>query len=276
MTNVMIMAHRGASYHAPENTKAAFLKAYDFAADGIETDLQLTKDGEIVVHHNYFVDNTSDGKGAIIFKDLSELKKYDFGAYKAREFQGEGILTLAELLPLLKDMDVINLELKSHINKSMPFASKVLQIVEESGWKDKVIYSSFDADLLRQLKQQNPECKVGLLTFYERMQVFMREMKAAFLASYPSMDNENILKNLEKTQTLVELVDSLDYKPDYLHPDYHSVLDDANLVKEMHARGIGVNPYTCDNAEEMQKLIEAGCDGIITNRPDIAREVCGR
>lgn len=274
MTNVLIMAHRGASYHAPENTKAAFLKAYDFAADGIETDLQITKDGEVVIHHNYFVDNTSDGKGAILLKDLRELKNYDFGSYKAQEFAGERILTLAELLPLLKDMKVINLELKSPMDKTMPFVARVLEIVQESGLEDKVIYSSFDGDLLRQLKEQKPECRVGLLTFPEKMQSIMREMTAVFLTKHKAVNIEEALKELEKTQTLVELIDGLDYKPDYLHPDYHSVLEDANLVKEMHERGIGVNPYTCDTAEEMQKLIEAGCDGIITNRPDIAREVC--
>ena len=74
MNKVQIMAHRGASFHAPENTKAAFLKAYEFAADGIETDLQLTRDYEIVIHHNYFIDNTSNGIGAILLKNVEELK----------------------------------------------------------------------------------------------------------------------------------------------------------------------------------------------------------
>ena len=111
MSKVKIMAHRGASYHAPENTAAAFKKAYDFNVDGIETDLQLTKDGEIVIHHNYYIDDTSDGRGAILTKTLEELKQYDFG-------KGEKILTLAELLPILDGMDIINLELKSQIGRA--------------------------------------------------------------------------------------------------------------------------------------------------------------
>ena len=131
------MAHRGASFHAPENTKAAFLKAYGLKADGIETDLQLTADGEIVVHHNYFIDNTSDGKGAVFLKTLEELKQYDFGSYKGKEFEGERILTLSELLPILKDMKVINLELKSHLDKGVDFAGKVLSIVQKSGLTDR-------------------------------------------------------------------------------------------------------------------------------------------
>ena len=97
------MAHRGASFHAPENTRTAFLKAYELAADGIETDLQLTADGEIVIHHNYYIDNTSNGRGAIALMRTEELKQYDFGSYKDAAFAGERILTLQELLPILKD-----------------------------------------------------------------------------------------------------------------------------------------------------------------------------
>ena len=167
MTDILIMAHRGASYHAPENTKAAFLKAQELGADGIETDLQLTRDGEVVVHHNYFVDNTSDGKGAVFLKTLSELKKYDFGSYRGQEYSGERILTLGELLPLLRDMKIINLELKSPMDKTMPFAKKVVELVAQSGLEEQVIYSSFDAELLGQLKSLKPDCRVGLLTFGE-------------------------------------------------------------------------------------------------------------
>ena len=272
MNKIRIMAHRGASFHAPENTKAEFLKAYDLKADGIETDLQLTADEEIVIHHNYYIDNTSDGKGAIFLKTLKELKQYDFGSYKGEEFEGERILTLSELLPILKDMKVINLELKSHLDKSVDFAGKVLSIVQKSGLADRVIYSSFDADLLGQLKKKDSTCRVGLLTFQEKMQGLLREFSATFAAKYPVSDVKAVLEKAGESHTLIQIVDSLPYRPDYLHPDYHSVLENPDLVKEMHNRGIGVNPYTCDSAEEMERLVLAGCDGIITNRPDLAAE----
>lgn len=118
MSKVKIMAHRGASYHAPENTAAAFKKAYDFNVDGIETDLQLTKDGEIVIHHNYYIDDTSDGRGAILTKTLEELKQYDFG-------KGEKILTLAELLPILDGMDIINLVTLNVLNESLDMITRL-------------------------------------------------------------------------------------------------------------------------------------------------------
>ncbi len=270
MNNLWIMAHRGASYHAPENTRAAFVKAHELEADGVETDLQLTADGQIVIHHNYYIDNTSDGKGAILLKTVQELKTYDFGAYKGSEYAGERILTLEEFLPLVEDMEIINLELKPHLDKEVDFVGKILEIVRNSKAADKVIYSSFDADLLRELKKQDADCRVGLLTFQERMQPFRREFSAAFAAKYPVQDIRFLLEDAGKAQSLTELVDSLPYKPDYLHPDYHSVLENPVLVEEMRNRGIGVNPYTCDTPEEMEKLVEAGCTGIITNRPDLA------
>ena len=264
------MAHRGASFHAPENTRTAFLKAYELAADGIETDLQLTADGEIVIHHNYYIDNTSNGRGAIALMRTEELKQYDFGSYKDAAFAGERILTLQELLPILKDMEIINLELKSHLDKRMDFAGKVLEAVRESGLADRVIYSSFDAQLLGELKEKDASCRVGLLTFHQKMQGLLREFSAVFASKYPVQDVKTLLERAGETKTLTELVDSLPYRPDYLHPDYHSVLEDPALVGEMHARGIGVNPYTCDDPEEMRALAQAGCDGIITNRPDLA------
>ncbi len=272
---ILIMAHRGASYHAPENTKAAFLKAPELGADGIETDMQLTGDGKIVIHHNYYIDNTSDGKGAIMLKTLKELKSYDFGSYKGEAFQGEKILTLDELLPLLKDMEIINLELKSPLDKSVDFVGKILKIVGKSGLKEEqVIFSSFDAKLLGKIKKKS-SYRVGLLTFQEKMQSMRRELAASMAASYPVKDVVKLLVSAGKSYDLVQLVDGLDYKPDFLHPDYHSVLDKPELVTQMHERGIGVNPYTCDNADDIAALVQAGCDGIITNRPDIARSVIG-
>lgn len=270
MSKIKILAHRGASFFAPENTKAAFVKAYDFGVSGIETDLQLTADGEIVIHHNYYIDSTSDGKGAIALKTLDELKKYDFGSYKGEQFAGERILTLSELLPVLKDYSLINLELKSHMDKSVDFVGKILETVSASGLADKILYSSFDENLIGEVKRRRPHSRVGLLTMRESAGRMMAEMTANLAAKYGVTDFRRTLEKAGKVQTLDEKVDSLGFEIDCLHPDYHSVLDDPDLVKRMHARGIQVNPYTCDTLEEMKRLKDAGCDSVITNRPDIA------
>ena len=272
MNNIRIMAHRGASFHAPENTRAAFLKAYELKADGIETDLQLTADGEIVIHHNYYIDDTSNGRGAIALMKTQELKQYDFGLHRGEEFAGERILTLSELLPILKDMEIINLELKAPLDRREYFVEKTLETVRKSKMEDRIIYSSFDAGLLGELKKRDGSCRVGLLTFQEKMQGLLREFSAVFAAKYPVSDWRAVLEKAGERHTLIELVDSLPYWHYYLHPDYHSVLEYPELVQKMHERGIGVNPYTCDRPEEMRALAEAGCDGIITNRPDLAAQ----
>jgi len=273
MSNITIMAHRGASCDAPENTKAAFLKAMQYSIDGIETDLQLTADGEIVIHHNYFIDDTSDGVGAIALKSLEELKQYDFGAYKDLKFSGEKILTLEELLDLVKDMRVINLELKSQVNKEYDFTGKIIDIVKHSNASDNVIFSSFDANLLKEIKKAANHFPVGLLTLPEMHHTMLREMETTFLAKHPRTDYHDYLWEVGLNKSLEEQIEELDFQPDFLHPEYHSILCNPNLVMKMHEKNIGVNPYTCDHGDEMKQLINTGCDSLITNRIDIALEV---
>lgn len=264
------MAHRGFSFAAPENTAASFRKALETGIDGIETDVHLTKDGIPVIHHNYTVNSTSNGKGRISRMKLEELRSLDFGSYKGKEYTGERILTLTELLELTKDFDVINVELKSPVKKDPSFVTTVLDCVEKSGIADKVMFSSFDSDLLYQVKKASPKFRVGLLTFPESSGGMILEALCSLFAMLPIPNAEQILDSIpDRELTLVEQVDALPFKPDYLHPSYTSVLSNPSLVEEMHKRGIGVNPWTCDKPEEMKVLMDAGVDGIITNRPDL-------
>ena len=110
----MIQAHAGASQLAPENTLAAFRAAKAAGADGFETDVRMTKDQCLVIHHDDSIDLTSDGQGNISDMTLAELKQLDFGAWFGPEFEGERILTLEECLSAAKDLDfeIVNLELK--------------------------------------------------------------------------------------------------------------------------------------------------------------------
>ena len=108
-----ILAHRGANKHAPQNTIPAFLKAIELGADGVENDVHLTKDGELVICHNYTIDETSDGKGNISDYTLEELKKFDFGSYFSPDFAGTKIPTLHEFLEIADPFSIINVEIKS-------------------------------------------------------------------------------------------------------------------------------------------------------------------
>ena len=112
MNKPLVWAHRGASGYAPENTLAAFKKAVEMKADGVELDVQLTKDGEIVVCHDETIDRTSDKKGLLMDYSLEELKKFDFSNSNPA-FEGEQIPPMSEVFDLLKDTDLtINIELK--------------------------------------------------------------------------------------------------------------------------------------------------------------------
>jgi glycerophosphoryl diester phosphodiesterase len=92
------IAHRGASGYAPENTRAAFDRALALGSDAVETDVQLTADGELVIFHDGTVERTSDGRGPLADYTLAELRRLDLGGWFAPEFAGQRVLTVAEML----------------------------------------------------------------------------------------------------------------------------------------------------------------------------------
>ncbi|MGL4971324.1 MAG: glycerophosphodiester phosphodiesterase family protein, partial [Cetobacterium sp.] len=112
-----ILAHRGASGTAPENTIAAFKKAIIDGCDGFEFDVQQTKDGKLVVFHDWTLERTSNGKGYVREHTLDELKELDAGSWFGEEFKGEKIPTLEETLDLIPDNMLINIELKEEYSK---------------------------------------------------------------------------------------------------------------------------------------------------------------
>ena len=160
----LIIAHRGASHVAPENTIAAFRAAHTEGADGIETDVQLTLDGKMVMHHNYSIDANSNGKGLVSQMTQAQIRQYDFGSWKGPEFAGEKIPTLAECLEASRDFAVINIELKAPVSREINYVEQVAREIRKSGLQHKIIVSAFDHTLLRQMKQLAPEVKVGALT----------------------------------------------------------------------------------------------------------------
>jgi glycerophosphoryl diester phosphodiesterase len=110
----LIMAHRGASGYAPENTMAAFEKALEMGTEGIELDVHMTADGEIVVIHDHTVDRTSDGKGMVGALTLEEIREFDFGSWFDPKFKGQSIPTLRDVFELLEDWEgLLNIEVKS-------------------------------------------------------------------------------------------------------------------------------------------------------------------
>jgi len=152
-----IIAHRGASAHAPENTMAAFQLAFDHHADGIELDVMLSKDGQIVVIHDDTVDRTTDGSGRVKDMTLEELQLLDAG-------DGEKIPLLADVFEQFGGDYLINIELKNYTSlfDSLPIA--VARLVKTYGIEKSVLISSFNAFNLPRFRRQNSATDLGLIT----------------------------------------------------------------------------------------------------------------
>lgn len=160
-----IYAHRGASGTHPENTLAAFEEAARLAIHGVELDVHLSKDGELVVIHDETIDRTSNGVGYVKDLTLTELRAYDFGSWFNEEFARESIPTLEEVLKIFQQTTHhVNIELKSDIFPYEGMGEKVLYLVEKMGMSDRVLISSFDHEAVRNFKKLAPHIKVAILT----------------------------------------------------------------------------------------------------------------
>ncbi len=233
-----IIAHRGSSKTAPENTKSAFKQAIKDQADGIELDVHLTADNQAIVIHDPTIDRTSKGRGFIKDLNLKELKKYDFGSHFGDEFKDEKLLTLTEALEIIKDVDLINIEIKKGYNINQGIEEKVLKSIEKSNLRNEVIISSFNHDSLKLLKNIKSNITIAPL-FYARLYnpwEYAKSIKAEYLHLYYKMVNEEIIENC-------------------------------------HQQGIKVNVFTVDKSNELNKMIEYNVDGIITNYPVKARNL---
>ena len=162
-----IWAHRGCSQRYPENTLTAFSKAaelFEKGLTGIELDVQLTKDGEIVVIHDERIDRTTDGYGFVRDYTLDELRTFHIHTGKA---EAEHIPTLKEVLDLLKDRMQkgfrLNIELKNSVYPYPGMEAKVHDLVESYGLQDKVVYSSFSAKSLEIMRSIDSKVEIGML-----------------------------------------------------------------------------------------------------------------
>lgn len=158
-----IWGHRGASGYAPENTLEAFRIATEMKADGVELDVQLTKDGELVVIHDETIDRLSNESGWIKDYTLKELKAFNFNRTHP-EFKFAAIPTLEEVFACLKDTGLfINIELKTGVIFYEEIEEKTLKLANKMKMQDRILYSSFNHYSILKIKKLNPDARVGLL-----------------------------------------------------------------------------------------------------------------
>ena len=234
-----IFAHRGASAYAPENTVEAFALAMEQGADGIELDVQMTKDGQVVVIHDETIDRVSDGTGAVRDYTLEELKKFHFSNHM-ENYENAVIPTLKEVLDLIKSSSMLlNIELKTGIYWYPNLEEKTMELVKEAGMEDRVIYSSFNHYSIKKILEldSHAEC--------------------AFLYS-------DVILNVDKYAKNAGVCG--------LHPAvYH--LKMAEFLKEYQDSGLKVRVWTVNKKEDMEKFIKADLEAVITNYPDKALEI---
>jgi len=146
-----ILAHRGASAYAPENTLAAFERALALGVDGVELDVRFSSDGHAMVMHDRLVDRTTNGKGPIDHQPARDLRALDAGAHFAPGFAGERIPFLAEVLDLMKSKGEVQVELKG-LTPGLP--EEVVRLIEERDMIDQAVVTSFVHTLVRAVREQ--------------------------------------------------------------------------------------------------------------------------
>lgn len=167
----LVIAHRGASVLAPENTMSAFRLAKTLGADGIECDVQLTKDRKLVVAHDYLTDLKTGVRGNIPDMTFDELRKLDFGSWKGPEFAGEKLLTLEELLDYARCFRMLHIELKPYLDRDPEIADRVVEAVFEAGVEDKAVITSFEYGTLRRVKELAPQLETIAMTMSPESQL---------------------------------------------------------------------------------------------------------
>ncbi|QFF97807.1 glycerophosphodiester phosphodiesterase [Psychrobacillus glaciei] len=159
-----IYAHRGSAGTLPENTIASFRATAILPVHGVEFDVHMTKDGELVVIHDESINRTSNGKGFIKDMTLAELKSYDFGEWFSTKFKGEKIPTLREVLYVFKDTHHhLNIELKSDVFPYEGMEDKVLEMLKEYRLERRVVISSFNHEMVSNFKMQAPQIETAIL-----------------------------------------------------------------------------------------------------------------
>ena len=231
--NVTIIAHRGSSKAAPENTIAAVRKAIEDRADWIEIDVQETADGEVVVFHDRDFRRLAGINLKIWEATITDLRDIDVGSWFAPEFKDERVPTLSEVLQECKGNIRVKIELK-HYGYARQLEQRVARIVEANDMTSDVAVMSLKKDAVRTMRTLRPDWKIGLLMSVSAGN--LKKIEADFLAVNGS----------------------------YIH---------RNLIRSAHRSGKEVYVWTVNDAPTMSNLIGHGIDGLITDRPLLARLV---
>jgi len=231
-----VFAHRGASGYAPENTLAAFELAAEMGAHGIEFDVQITKDGRLIIHHDRVLGRTEDATGAVEDWTFADLRALDVGSWFGNEYAGERMPTPEEIVEAVGDRLLLNFELINdslHLNGVAPLLADLFR---RMNLFDRAMISSFNPRSLWRVKKLEPRIAIGALW-------------GAFEPWY--------LRSGWWRRLL---------QPQALHPEHTLITPD--LVRRAHARGQRVHAWTVNDEETARRLCGMGVDMIMGDYPD--------
>lgn len=233
---VAILAHRGASLDAPENTLAAFRLAGEQRTDYVELDVQESQDGVVVVVHDADLMKVGGSPLKIWEATADQLRQVDIGSRIGPEFRDERVPTLAEALVTCKGVSRVDIELKSY-GHNQRLEERVVELVEAAGMQDAIVTMSLDRNMVAKMKRLRPTWTSGLLT--AKAIGDLTRVPVDFLAVEKAMATRR-------------------------------------FIRAAHRAGKPVYVWTVDDPAPMVRMIGLGADGLITNRPAVAREVLDR
>lgn len=241
--NPIVVAHRGASGYAPENTMAAIKKAITMGVDMIEIDVQLSKDNEVVLMHDLTVDRTTNGKGKVRDLYLEEIKKLDAGKWFSSEFLGEKVPTLEEVIQAINGQCKLLIEVKRVKSKKLEIENKIVQLINKYNAYNWCIVQSFETQVIKNIQELDKSIECHKLV----------TMNISVLPLH--------IDSRIKTGTIYK------YKTVQSINPYFKMLN-KRKVNKIHSRGQKIITWTVNEPEDMKRMIEMGVDGIITNYPD--------
>ena len=235
-----VIAHRGFSGAAPENTLAAIRAAIEIGADMAEIDVTLTSDEEIVVIHDETLDRTTDGSGEVFGFTLAEIRQLDAGSWFDPRFAGERVPTLDEVLTEVDGRILLNVEIKSEA-VARGVVAKVAAAIREHGMIEQVVVSSFSPEALQQMHQAAPEIHTAVL--------------------YNTKFHQG--------QDAVEIVTDLDASVFNIKRQRLS----RKMLRRCREHGIPVGLYTVNKPRRLRRLVDKGIDAIFTDHPERLLEI---
>lgn len=237
MNRLLRIAHRGAPAYAPENTPASFLKALEIGVDGIEFDIRLTRDGEVVVIHDPTLDRTTDLSGTVAELSLEEIRRADAGIRFSPEYRGQRVPMLREALELIPRETLVFVEIKA-VEASLPAA----KIASQMNRSDQVVFISFLPEALKAVQHTGSDFHTALL------------MERSIVAHSAAEDARAMLSKARSLGTPALGVYWRIAVPEF--------------IDEVHRQGGSVWVWAVDDPQDIRRLARDGVDGIASNYPD--------